>query len=107
MIDTVTQVERIIRNFWASAPSNSLHLETGEKDWALPHVAIAQGDDPLFLRNKAMIGLFLRTPEEAYALAFPHDPAPAGELRVIRSARINLRQSMAGSFRINSKRIPL
>jgi hypothetical protein len=49
----------------------------------MPHVAIAQGDDPLFLRNKEMIGHFLWTPEEAYALAFPDNPAPAGELRVI------------------------
>ena len=83
MIDAVIQVESIICDFWASAPSNSLHLETGEKAWAMPHVAIAQGDDPLFLRNKEMIGSFLWTPEEAYALAFPDDPAPASELRVI------------------------
>jgi ferredoxin len=83
MIDTVIHVESIIREFWASAPSNSLHLETGEKAWAMPHVAIARGDDPLFLRHKELIGPFLWTPEEAYVLAFPHDPAPAGELRVI------------------------
>jgi len=83
MIDTVIHVERVICDFWASAPSNSLQLETGEKAWAMPHVAIARGDDPLFLRNKELIGPFLWTPEEAYALAFPHDPAPASELRVI------------------------
>jgi len=83
MIDTAIQVERIICDYWASAPSNSLHLETGEKAWAMPHVAIAQGDDPLFLRNKEMIGPFHWTPEEAYALAFPHNPMPASELRVI------------------------
>lgn len=83
MIDTVIQIERIICDFWASAPSNSLHLKTGEKAWAMPHVAIAQGDDPLFLLNKEMIGSFLWTPEEAYALAFPDTPAPASELRVI------------------------
>lgn len=49
----------------------------------MPHVAVAQGDDPLFLRNKEMIGPFLWTPEEAYALAFPQHPAPPGDLRVI------------------------
>ena len=79
MIDAVAHVERIICDFWASAPSNSLDLETGEKAWAIPHVAIAQGDDPLL----EMIGSFLWTPEEAYALAFPDAPAPASELRVI------------------------
>ena len=83
MIDSVTQIEKIIYNFWESAPSNSLHLKTGEKAWALPHVAIAHGADPLFLRNKLLIGPFLWTPEEAYALAFPDAPAPASELRVI------------------------
>ncbi|MDD2851145.1 MAG: 4Fe-4S ferredoxin [Desulfuromonadaceae bacterium] len=83
MIDSLIQVESIIRDFWASAPGNSLHLETGEKAWAMPHVAVAQGDDPLFLRNKAMIGPFLWTPEEAYALAFPDSTASASELRVI------------------------
>ena len=39
MIDAVAQVERIICDFWASAPSNSLDLETGEKAWGIPHVA--------------------------------------------------------------------
>lgn len=83
MIDAVTHVEKIIRDFWASDPSNSLHLETGERAWAMPHVAVARGDDPLFLRTKELIGSFLWTPEEAFALAFPDAPAPAGELRVI------------------------
>lgn len=82
-MDSVIQVEKVIRDFWVTAPSNSLQLETGEKAWAKPHVAIARGDDPLFLRNKEMIGPFLWTPEEAYALAFPDAPAPACELRVI------------------------
>ena len=49
----------------------------------MPHVAIAQGDDPLFLRNKELIGSFLWTPEEAFALAFLEAPALASELRVI------------------------
>ncbi len=82
-IDSVIRVEKAIRDFWASAPSNSLHLETGERAWAKPHVAIARGDDPLFLRHKEMIGSFLWTPEEAYALAFPDSPTLASELRVI------------------------
>ncbi|MEZ4484538.1 MAG: 4Fe-4S ferredoxin [Syntrophotaleaceae bacterium] len=82
-MDSVIQIEKVIRDFWGNAPSNSLHLETGEKAWAKPHVAIARGDDPLFLRNKEMIGTFHWTPEEAFALAFPQTPAPASELRVI------------------------
>jgi len=79
----VKQIEEIIRNFWASHPSNSLHLATGEKAWLEPQLAIARGDDPLFLRIKELIGSFLWTPQEAYALAFPEAPAAAEELRVI------------------------
>ena len=82
-MDSVIQVERVICDFWASASSNSLHLVSGEKAWAEPHVAIARGDDPLFLQNKEMIGPFLWTPEEAYTIAYPDAPAPASELRVI------------------------
>jgi epoxyqueuosine reductase QueG len=76
-------VEKIIQDFWATASSNSLYLETGERAWELPHVAVARGDDPLFFHNKELIGSFLWTPEEAYALAFPDAPAPASELQVI------------------------
>ena len=82
-MDSVIQVERVIREFWASASSNSLLLDSNEKAWSEPHVAIARGDDPLFLRHKEMIGPFLWTPEEAYKIAFPEDPTPASELRVI------------------------
>jgi epoxyqueuosine reductase len=82
-METIIQLEGIIQDFWVSAPSNSLHLEKSEMAWSLPHVAIARGDDPLFLSNQELIGPFLWTPEEAYALAFPDAPAPASELRVI------------------------
>lgn len=82
-MDSIFQVEKIIHDFWASSSSNSLHLETGEKAWALPHVSIARGDDPLFRLCKEMIGHFHWTPEEAYATAFPATPASADELRVI------------------------
>ncbi len=82
-MNSVAHIEKVIRDFWTSAPSNSLHLETGEKAWAEPQVAVARGDDPLFYRIKELIGPFLWTPEEAYALAFPDSPVPARELRVI------------------------
>lgn len=82
-MDSVMHIENIIRGFWASDPSNSLHLATAEKAWLEPRVAIARGDDPLFLRIKELIGPFLWTPQEAYALAFPDSPAAAEELRVI------------------------
>lgn len=80
---SISQIEQIVHEFWASAPSNSLHLETGEKAWDKPHLAVSRGDDPLYLRHKELIGPFLWTPEEAFALAFPDSAVPASELRVI------------------------
>lgn len=82
-LNSVAQLEKIITDFWDVSPSNSLQLETGEKAWDQPHVAIARGDDRLFLQHQELIGPFLWTPEEAYAMAFPEAPVPASDLRVI------------------------
>jgi len=76
-------VANIVRAYWAAAPGNSLRLDSGEKCWAEPHLAVARGDDPYFARFKEMIGPFYWTPEDAFALAFPDDPEPAAALRVI------------------------
>lgn len=80
---TITHIEQIITDFWASSPTNSLHIAGDEKAWRKPHIAVASGDDPLFSTIKEQIGPFLWTPEEAYALAFPTASVPASELRVI------------------------
>jgi ferredoxin len=80
---SIAWVETIIRNFWESSPSNSLHLDSGEKSWAEPHIAVAAGDDPLFAIIKKMIGTFYWTPEEAFTHAFPDISVSAPELRVI------------------------
>ena len=77
------EVEDIVRDYWAAAPGNNLQLESGEKCWAEPHVAVARGDDPFFARFKEMIGPFYWTPEEVFAMAFPAMPASAVELRVV------------------------
>lgn len=80
---TNVDIENIIYQYWASAAGNSLQMATGEMAWAEPHVAVAAGDDPLFQRIKELIGPFHWTPQEAFALAFPDNPAPAHALRVI------------------------
>lgn len=77
------QINQLVQDFWRSAPGNSLHLETGERAWAVPQVAVARGDDPLFVTHKELIGDFFWTPLEAFSLAFPERSVPAGELRVI------------------------
>jgi epoxyqueuosine reductase QueG len=75
-------IEGIIRDFCASA-ANSLENGTGEQAWGEPRVAFASGDDPLYEKLKADIGPFFWTPAEAFALAFPEAPLPAGHLTVI------------------------
>ena len=79
----VSKVEEVIDSFWRTANTNSLHLEHDEKAWERPGVAVAAGDDPLFLRMKELIGPFYWTPIEAYQLAFPNSTARAEDLRVI------------------------
>ncbi|EGJ48466.1 4Fe-4S ferredoxin [Desulfocurvibacter africanus] len=57
--------------------------DEGEPAFAEPLVGFARGDDPLWDFLKQDIGPFLWTPAEAYALAFPHDPAEPSDLTVI------------------------
>ncbi|WP_303721760.1 4Fe-4S ferredoxin [Malonomonas rubra] len=80
---SLEQIHLIINNFWATSPLNSLHLDTDEKAWSEPQIAVARADDPLFDQFKGMIGDFLWTPEEAFAIAFPEQTVAAAELRVI------------------------
>jgi len=82
-MNSLSAIIAVIHDYWSSAAGNSLLMDTGEKAWAEPHVAVAAGDDPLFQRIKELIGPFYWTPQEAYALAFPDTPAPASALRVI------------------------
>ena len=75
--------EQTINDFWSTSPLNSLHLATGEKAWQKPHLLVASAADPLFKKIKDMIGDFLWTPEEAFAIAFPGQAVAAEELRVL------------------------
>lgn len=76
-------VESIIYDFWQNSPQNRLYPGSAERAWDKPHVAVARGDDPLFLRIKALIGPFHWTPPEAFALAFPALVTNPSDLRVI------------------------
>jgi len=82
-IGTPAWVERIIREFWATSPLNTLANGTGEKAWDEPLVGYARGDDPLFRKVKADIGPFYWLPVEAWQMPFPDAPISAAELCVI------------------------
>ena len=77
------QIENLIHTFWATSPANSLNNATGEKAWDAPLIGYATATDPLFAQIKSDIGSFYWLPTEAYALAYPDDPAPAEELSVV------------------------
>jgi epoxyqueuosine reductase QueG len=75
-------IETLIGDFCATS-ANTLANGTGEPAWDAPQVGYARGDDPLFATVKEQIGPFLWTPAEAFALAFPDQPAAPAELSVI------------------------
>lgn len=74
---------QLIRDFWETAPGNTLNTPSGEKAWDEPLIGVARGDDPLFALIKADLGDFYWTPQEAFAMAFPAAPAPKEDLSVI------------------------
>ncbi|MFH1057657.1 MAG: hypothetical protein V1797_03120 [Pseudomonadota bacterium] len=76
-------ISNLIADQVANSPENSLRNQAGEKAFTEVLVGFAAGDDPLFAEYKRHIGEFFWRPEEAFALAYPGDPAPAGELSVI------------------------
>ena len=64
--DTAESITALIRDYTASAATNSLHLETREKAWDEPLVGFSRGDDPIFEQYKEHIGPFHWTPLEAF-----------------------------------------
>jgi epoxyqueuosine reductase QueG len=72
-----------IVSFLAQPQNNHLGPPAKQTAWQEPLVGFAAGDDPLFFQFKQDIGSFFWLPQEVFALAFPHDPAPASELTVI------------------------
>ncbi len=64
-------------------PGNSLENAFGEAAWAEPLVGFSSGDDAVFESFKRYVGPYHWTPQEAFALAFPEEPAAPGELTVI------------------------
>lgn len=76
-------VEQLIREYWGTSPQNTLENETGEKAWDEPLVGYVSADHPLFQQLAADLAPFYWTPEQAFRLAFPDDPATAEELSIV------------------------
>ncbi len=80
--DLLTIIEGWVQSFWASE-MNTLGLESSEKAWDKPILAVAAGDDILFQQLKDEIGAFYWTPEDAFALAFPGCQISSKQLSIV------------------------
>jgi epoxyqueuosine reductase len=63
--DPAAFLEAAIKEYVATSPNNILPDFPGEGMWDEPLVGFADGDDPLFLEYKTLIGDFHLTPREA------------------------------------------
>jgi epoxyqueuosine reductase len=61
-------LEQAIKRFVATSPENRLQALDGQTIFDEPLVGFADGDDPIFLEYKKLIGGFHLTPREALAL---------------------------------------
>jgi epoxyqueuosine reductase QueG len=81
--DSTAWMARLIRDYTANSPSNSLHNESKEKAWDEPLVGFARGDDSIFQQYKDYVGPFHWTPLEIFQLTFPDISVKPAELAVI------------------------
>jgi len=78
------QLARLVAAWMDDRANNALEPGSDLPAFDTPLLGCASGADPLFARIRADIGEeFYWSPAQAYALAFPDDPAAPGELTVI------------------------
>jgi len=95
-------IEKLICDFIAKSPDNSMHDQTGSPAWDDVLVGFASGDDPIWQQYKEYVGAFHWTPWEVYNQHCPNDPASPAELTVI-SWVLPQRKAVRQSNRINRK----
>jgi hypothetical protein len=83
-VGLLEELRQIIEGFMRG-PDNRIELSSGETEPAfdLPLLGVAAGDDPMWLSYKDLIDPDYFTPQEAFALAYPEQPACAAELWVL------------------------
>lgn len=74
---------RVVKEFSAASPENTLNPGTGERAWDAPLVGFSNGADPLYLRIKEDIGPFYLTPLEIFKQAFPQAQTRPEDLTVV------------------------
>jgi epoxyqueuosine reductase QueG len=79
----VDWLRRLIADFVATSPLNTLGLPGGEVAWDAPLVGFSRGDDAIYQEFKGHIGNFYWTPLEIFQLSFPDVTAAPQDLTVI------------------------
>lgn len=77
------ELERLVVEFTATSPENSMKNIPEEQAWDEPLVGFASGADQIFTAYKEHVGPFAYTPKELFTLSFPDEPAEEEELTVM------------------------
>lgn len=80
---TKSWVVKVITDFIANSPLNTLQNESNDKAWGKPLVGFSSGSDPLYDEFKRHIGDFYWKPLDIFVQTFPETDVTASELTVI------------------------
>jgi epoxyqueuosine reductase len=76
-------IQKVIQDFLAVSPVNTMQDETGERAWDGALVGFASGADPIWQQYKEVVGAFHWTPWEVFNQHCPKESAAADELTVV------------------------
>jgi epoxyqueuosine reductase QueG len=76
-------IDRLIRDFIAASPQNTMRNKTADPAWDDVLVGFASGADPIWQQYKEYVGPFHWTPWEVFNQHCPGEPAGAEELTVV------------------------
>jgi epoxyqueuosine reductase len=76
-------IQKVIQDFLAVSPVNTMQDETGERAWDEALVGFASGADPIWQQYKEVVGAFHWTPWEVFNQHCPKESAAADELTVV------------------------
>jgi epoxyqueuosine reductase len=78
-----TWIKRLIWDFIATSPLNTIHNEAGEPAWASALVGFASGADQIWQQYKEYVGAFHWTPWEVFSQHCPEETVIAENLTVV------------------------
>ncbi|BEQ13416.1 hypothetical protein [Desulfoferula mesophila] len=76
-------ITKLINDFLASSPTNSMQNQAGDRAWDDALVGFTAGSDPIWQQYKEYVGPFHWTPWEVFNQYHPGSPVTAEELTVV------------------------